>query len=110
MEDKAAAVIDGPGANIRVQVATEEPALRPCRFCDAPVPQLTGRVKEFCTQAHRAAYREREHQKAMERVIEVAGELRDTVEQKVAELMGAVAALDRFRKKKTTKGKKDLTA
>jgi len=74
------------------------------------VAQTKGRRKEFCTPAHRAAYREREHQKALELVTQAADDLRDTTEQKVAALMGAVQALDRFRKKKTTKGKKDLTA
>jgi hypothetical protein len=84
-------------------------AVRWCRFCEAPVQQPRGRVKEFCNSAHRAAYREREHQKALALAVEAIDNLRDEFEAGLAKLAGAKELLQRFQKKKTTNEKKDLT-
>lgn len=80
---------------------------RPCKYCDQPVEQpATGpnrnRPKEFCDARHRAAYREREHQKALALTIEAI----DEIEAGVAKLMGARAILERFQKKTTRTKKK----
>lgn len=77
--------------------------LRPCRFCDAPVEQPTGRhrklVKDFCSPKHRAAFREREHQKALALAVEAIDNAEGAVGQAMAQLQGARAALERFQKK-----------
>lgn len=93
--------------NNRVQ---DVPQTRPCRFCDQPVPQRGKRVKDYCNAAHRAAYREAEHQKALAVVVEAIDELADTFEAGLAKLAGAKQMVQKFQKqKKTPNEKKDLT-
>ncbi len=88
------------------QVEYSRQDVRPCRFCDAPVPQpaRTTRPKEFCSNAHRAAYRERERQDAIRAALDSIDELEAETERLVAKLHGARQLLARFLKhdKKTT--------
>ena len=76
---------------------------RPCRFCEAPVEQPTGRhrnlVKDYCNASHRSAYREREHQKALAQAVEAIDNAEDAVDQAMAQLRGAKQVLKRFQKK-----------
>lgn len=81
--------------------AEYSPQTRPCRFCEKPVtqPKIKGRIKDFCSDSHRAAYREREHQAAITTCLEVIDEVRNENERLMATLNGAATVLERFKKK-----------
>lgn len=77
---------------------------RPCRHCQVAVLQPTrrGQVKDFCSDRHRAAYRDGQVQagirKAQEAIVETREEIATTIatlEQLDAKLVGAGHLLDR---------------
>lgn len=74
----------------------------PCKFCEAPVmqPKSGKRAKEYCNNSHRAAYREREHQTAIEACLSAIDTVGDELERLTAALKGAAQRLARFKKKK----------
>ncbi len=96
-----------PGGNAESSATQQPSVFRTCRFCDAPVlqPKRVGAVKDFCSDRHRAAYREQERQKALAMAIQAMTSMGDAIEQGVAALNGAAQVLARFqkqdRKKKT---------
>lgn len=79
-----------------------------CRFCEAafsqPVPKGKQTLKQFCCNAHRAAYREREKQRAIRMALDAIDSTQAEMERSAAVLNGARQVLERFeqKKKKTT--------
>jgi len=87
--------------------------LRPCRFCEQPVEQpaklvKAGRSKDFCSNAHRAAYREAEHQRTLQLAIDAVDNLEGAIDQALAQLRGARQLLARFQKQARKVVKKRL--
>lgn len=77
---------------------------RPCRYCDATVEQPTkaGAVKDFCDARHRAAFRERERQQAIQEALDTMDQAADDMEQTAVKFRVALRKLERF----LAKGKK----
>jgi hypothetical protein len=71
---------------------------RPCRFCDQPVPQRAGRVREFCGNTCRAAYRDRERDHAIRAALGIVEDTQGVLEGQCAALEGARRQLQRFLK------------
>lgn len=79
---------------------TSEPGVRPCRFCQAPVqqPRRRGQVKDFCTDRHRAAFRDQAAQAAVQNARDAIRETIDEVNRLVARLEGSDQLLARFQR------------
>lgn len=73
-------------------------AVRPCRFCQQPVPQpkRRGQVKDFCTDAHRAAFRDAQVQHAMREAQAAIEETSGELARLSARLGGAMQLLQRY--------------
>lgn len=77
----------GPGAD----------EFRPCRHCQVPVrqPKRRGQVKDFCTDRHRAAFRDSQIQAGIRAAKAAVQETRDELERLLARLDAADQLLDR---------------
>ncbi len=82
----------------------QEPVFRNCRHCGQPVQQPTrrGQVKEFCSDRHRAAFRDaqiqagiREAQAAIRDTRQALSDTRDELERLDARLVAADQLLER---------------
>lgn len=74
------------------------PLVRPCRHCQVPVPQpkRRGQVKEFCRDAHRAAFRDAQVQAAMKEARAALEEASGELARLSARLDGAMQLLERY--------------
>lgn len=79
---------------------------RPCKHCGGPVvaPKRRGVVKDFCSDRHRAAFRDAtiaRQIEAAEAVVVEAGQvlldMRNELDRQVARMTGALAMLERSR-------------
>jgi hypothetical protein len=77
------------------------PATRPCKHCgiDVPQPKRRGQVKDFCTDRHRAAYRDNLVQEAHLNAEAVLGEVRAFMEGWLPKMQTALDELAKFRRK-----------
>ncbi|MGE0430533.1 MAG: hypothetical protein AB7P11_21225 [Hydrogenophaga sp.] len=82
---------------------------RPCKHCGGPVvaPKRRGVVKDFCSDRHRAAFRDAtiaRQIEAAEAVVVEAGhvlvDMRNELDRQVARMTGALAMLERCRPKR----------
>lgn len=76
--------------------ATATPT-RPCRFCQIPVPQpkRRGQVKDFCSDRHRAAFRDAQVQAGIREAQAAIQETRDEISRLDARLSAATQLLER---------------
>lgn len=76
------------------------PGVKPCRFCQAPVQQPTrkGQVKDFCTDRHRAAFRDSQAQAAVQNARNAIQETLDELARLSARLKGSDQLLARFQR------------
>lgn len=70
---------------------------KPCRFCQALVeqPKRRGQVKDFCSDRHRAAFRDSQIQAGIREAKAALQETRDELERLQARLDAADQLLDR---------------
>lgn len=75
--------------------------MKPCRHCGEPVEQPAGgKTKDFCSDKHRAAFRDAAQQQAIEEVVEGLAQLEAELERFAASCRGLAMRLERFRKKR----------
>lgn len=92
---------DVTGGAERSTAGVDTPGTVPCRYCEQPIEQKPGRpVKQFCDSRHRVAYRDRERNRAIERLERVIDEVRGELERLAALMKGATEAVARFKSAK----------
>lgn len=82
------------------EATAPRPTFRACRFCQTPVSQPKRRdmVKDFCSDRHRAAFRDAQVQHAIQTAQDAMAEAGAEFERLAARLTGAADLLERYRK------------
>lgn len=101
-EDTARAVVPDP--------PEVTPAPKLCRYCQQPLtpPKRKGIVKEFCSDRHRAAFRDEQQQAALREAESAVTDAMADLERHAARLSGALSLLDRLKTTPRKAGKKVL--
>lgn len=88
------------GESTAAQADQEGPGVRPCRFCQTLVTQPTrrGQVKDFCTDRHRAAFRDGQVQAGIQNARDAIRETIDELGRLTARLEGSDQLLARFQR------------
>jgi hypothetical protein len=99
--DDAAGTLTQGQAGTTAPAADSTPGTRPCRHCgiDVPQPKRRGQVKDFCSDRHRAAYRDNLVQEAHRNAEAVLAEGRDFIQGWLPKMQTALDDLARFRRK-----------
>lgn len=89
-----------PGADSTAAVG-HPGTFRPCRFCGVAVAQPKRRdiVKDFCSDRHRAAFRDQQVQHAIRTALAAIQEAAGEFERLVSRLDGAAGLLERYQRK-----------
>lgn len=93
----------GPPVSINPPAADSTPTRPPvpCRFCGVPVEQPKRRdiTKEYCSDRHRAAFRDAQVQAAVRNALQACQDAADAMAEHQARLEGAMQQLARFARK-----------
>lgn len=105
-----------PDLNPAAEDTAGRPDVLPCRFCQVPVtqPKRKDIRKDFCRDAHRAAFRDAQVQQAVREALAAGQEVRDVIEdamgrldQAAARMHGAMQLLARYQRHPRPQKKSD---
>jgi hypothetical protein len=89
-----------PAAEATAAPPAPVPTFKPCRHCQVPVeqPKRRGQVKDFCSDRHRAAFRDAQIQGAMKQAQAAIEETSGELARLSARLDGAMQLLERYQR------------